>query len=162
MSNLTSAKHAIQAELNHAKQGMAFYQSRVEALEDALAKIDSVDSETKQGKKAGRSRNGVTVKNGLSNKRAMKASAKPQAKADSDGEKLPSTGKNFWPDLITGQPRSAPEILQAAISALGISPSKGQRKKLAQRQANALSLLTKSGVISSSGAGRERRFFKKH
>lgn len=154
MSNIKSARDAIRAELNHAREGAAYYQSRVEALEEALAKIDDLEA---AGTPNGKSR--PMAETGTKGKRGRPA--KKSAPKENEEEKLPSTGKNFWPDLITQHPQSAPEILTAAIRSLGITPSKGQTKKLAQRQANALSLLTKSGAIASSGSGRERRFFKK-
>lgn len=154
MSNIKSAREAIQAELDHAREGAAFYQSRVEALEEALAKIYHLE--------AGSVPNGKpTPAAGAAAKGKRGRPAKKVEAGTVNDEKLPSTGKNFWPDLITPHPQSAPEILTAAIRSLGLSPSKEQTKKLAQRQASALSLLTKSGAISSSGSGRERRFFKK-
>jgi hypothetical protein len=156
MSNIKSARQAIQAELDHARQGAAFYQSRVDALEEALKKIHDIESDALP--------NGKGLKNGAhaeTPRKQAKPGRKPRMQAPQSEEKLPSTGKGFWPDLITEHPQSAPEILTAAIRSLGISPSKEQTKKLAQRQASALSLLTKSGEIESSGSGRERRFFKK-
>ncbi len=154
VSNLKSAKQAIKAELDHAREGLAFYQSRVEALQEALNTIDSVDTAGANGRKAPK----AAVEAPAAKQPKTRGKGRPKAVADE--EKLPSTGKEFWPNLITAQPRSAPEILRAAIDALGISPSKEQTKKLAQRQASALSILTKSGAVQSSGAGRERRFFK--
>lgn len=159
MSNIKSAKQAIQAELDHAKQGAVFYQSRVEALEEALKKIYDIESSALP--------NGKPPKTGgptgapVARRKPGKPARKARGPAPRGEEKLPSTGKNFWPDLITAHPQSAPEILTAAIKTLGISPSKEQSKKLAQRQASALSILTKTGAIDSSGSGRERRFFKK-
>jgi hypothetical protein len=153
MSNLKSAKHAIEAELEHAKQGVAFYQSRVEALEDALAKLNIVDTPSRDIIKP--AVNGQTKMSGKPGR-----GRKPRAKAEGGDDKLPSTGKDFWPDLISAQPQSASEIFDAALKTLGITPTKDQSKKLAQRQANALSILTKKGIVSSSGSGRSRRFFK--
>jgi hypothetical protein len=151
MSNLKSARQAIKAELEYARKGAMFYQSRVEALEDALSKIESVETTTPK------------TSNGKS--QAPEQRAKPGRKARSqpagNGAKLPSTGKDFWPNLITAQPQSAKEILNAAIRALGISPSKDQLKKLSQRQTSALHNLIKTNAIADSGAGRDRRFFRK-
>jgi hypothetical protein len=154
VSNLKSASQAIRAELEHARKGAAFYQARVEALEEALSKIDSVEVATKQtpkSSKAGKKEPAVQARRGR----------KPGAAATGNGSVLPSTGKDFWPNLITAQPQSAPEILDAAIRSLGISPSREQIKKLAQRQTSALHNLIKSRAIEDSGSGRARRFFKK-
>lgn len=157
MSNLKSAKQAIKAELEHARKGAMFYQSRVEALEEALAKIDSV--ETNGSTSSTVSKTGKTQASAGKVKRGRKARG---AAGDRNGsDKLPSTGKDFWPNLITVQPQSAKEILNAAIKTLGISPSKEQLKKLSQRQTSALHNMIKSNAISDSGAGRDRRFFRK-
>lgn len=151
MSNLKSAKQAIKAELEHARQGVMFYQSRVEALEEALEKIDSVEA---VGEKGGNGKSQPAAKR-------AKPGRKPRAQATGNGAKLPFTGKDFWPSLITSQPQSAREILDAAVRTLGITPSKDQLKKLSQRQTSALHNLIKTNVIADSGAGRERRFFKR-
>ena len=151
MSNLKSAQQAIQSELDHARQGVAFYQERVVALEEALAKLDSIDapktSLTSKGIKP------KTIRGEKIQKPKIKVSGSPNGK-------LPSTGGDFWTNLLTTQPQSAPEILSAAVKALGISPSKEQLKKLSQRQTNAFHNLVKAKMISDSGSGRERRFFR--
>lgn len=148
-SNLSSARQAIQAELQHAKQGAEFYQSRVAALEEALEKLDTVDAETPAPPRARAGARTGAAKGG--GRRMQNARG---------GSQLPSTGGDFWPDLITEQPQSAPEILNAAVKALGITPSKGDLKKLSQRQANALNALVKAHKIEDSGAGRARRYFR--
>jgi hypothetical protein len=156
MSNLKSARQAIKAELDHARQGAMFYQSRIVALEETLAKIDSVDGDTDQPSKASK------VSKAERSASQTRPSRQARAHAAGNGAKLPFTGKDFWPNLITSQPQTAPEILNAAIRALGISPSKDQIKKLAQRQTSALHNLVKAKMIDDSGSGRERRFFRKH
>ncbi|HEV7928928.1 MAG TPA: hypothetical protein VGP12_02210, partial [Nitrosospira sp.] len=99
MSNLKSARQAIKAELEHARQGAMFYQSRVEALEDALSKIESVETTAKTSN--GKSR---------APEQRAKPGRKPRSQPAGNGAKLPSTGKDFWPNLITGQPQSAKDI----------------------------------------------------
>ena len=155
MSNMENAKTAIQAELTHAKEGFAFYASRVEALEKALlhlsyigiGEIDTSDTATpalvKRGPKAG----------------AKKPSKKAKGGQDG-GKELPFTGKDFWPNLVTAEPRSASDILRAAIDGLGFTPTKEQVQKLASRMIFAINSLAKANVIQDSGKGRERRFFK--
>ncbi|WP_151636190.1 hypothetical protein [Noviherbaspirillum aerium] len=158
MSNLKSAEQAIQAELDHARQGLAYYQSKVEALEDALAKVHSVQTVLNEDGNAP-----VATKTRRSSAAAPKSQGKRRTQPASAGgaDKLPSTGKDFWPSLLTDDPQSPAEILSAAIKALGISPSADQTKKLSQRQANALSVMAKSGDISTVGDGRSRRYFRK-
>jgi hypothetical protein len=155
MTNLTSARQAIQSELSHARQGAAFYQARVTALEEALEKIKSADSPdvAPQTSKATKQKK-TAAKRVTGRKNAVRGSA-------GSGD-LPSTGGGFWKNLITTHPQSAPEILIAAVEALGISPSKEQLKKLSQRQTNALHNLIKAKAISDSGSGRNRRFFQVH
>lgn len=159
MSNLKSARQAIKAELEHARKGAMFYQSRVVALEEALAKIDSV--ETNGSVSSNLPKAGKAPANAGKVKRGRKARGQSTGNKADGSDKLPSTGKDFWPNLITTQPQSAKEILNAAIKTLGISPSKEQVKKLSQRQTSALHNMIKANVISDSGAGRDRRFFKK-
>lgn len=154
MSNLKSAIQAIKAELAHAKEGAAFYQSRITALEEALARIDSVETGVAQNKDSGKTKRAGKAIGGA------KRGRKPRAQVEEGSAKLPSTGKDFWPNLITSEPRSAPEILNAAVKTLGISPTKEQMKKLSQRQTSALNNMVKTQLIQDSGSGRERRFFR--
>ena len=153
MSNLGSAKDAIKAELKHAREGVSYYQSLVTALEEALARLDSVGPETAKApgrkvaaaEKPGRGRRG----------------RKPRALngAGSEGE-LPGTRKEFWVDLIDADPKSAVDVVNAAVDKLGFKPSRDQVKKLSQRATYALNTMVKSGEISDSGSGRARRFFR--
>lgn len=151
MSNIKRAFDAIKAEIQLAREGAAYYQDRIESLEDALARITGVDAVQVAAKKGRAKREPVVSQE-------RKSAKKTTARAAAD--KLPSTGKEFWPSLLGAEPMSSAEIFNAAVAALAIQPNKDQSKKLAQRQANALSILTKEGVISSTGKGRERRYFK--
>jgi len=155
MSNLGSAKSAIKAELQHAREGVAYYQSLVTALEEALGRLDSVGPEAAKapgrkgaaavGEKPGRGRRG----------------RKPRAAIATEQEgNLPGTRKEFWADLIDAQPKSAVEVVQAAVGKLDFKPTKEQVKKLSQRATYALNTMVKSGEISDSGSGRARRFFR--
>lgn len=155
MSNLVSAKAAIRAEIEHAKKGVAYYQSLVASLEEALAKLDSVAGEAAPLPK------GVPLK--VRGVNGARRGRKPGTAAGRKGRSsdLPFTGKDFWPSLITEQPQSAPEILQAAIEKLGISPTPEQKKKLSQRATFALNHLVKTRAIADEGSGRNRRFLRK-
>lgn len=161
MSNIRTAIQAIQAEIAHAKSGMAYYVSRVEALQQALSELSQVDgrasapsdiakSQPKQPKPA----------LGKRGKKAKRAGAKPSEKTHEEGD-LPFTGGDFWPNLINDKPQHGSEILKAAISSLGFEPSAEQVKKLAQRMTFALNALVKTDKIQDSGSGRARVFTKK-
>ena len=151
MQSLSSAKEAIKAELAHVRQGAEYYQSLASALEEALAKLESVESEgtepTRRGRKPGTAR------------KAAKRGRPAGRPAKSSGEKLPTTGMDFWLKLISDEPKSASDILHAAVSELGIEPTGDQMKKLSQRQTYALNTLVKENKIADSGARRTRRFF---
>jgi hypothetical protein len=155
MSNLESAKAAIQAELSHAKQGLAFYHSRIDSLEKMLTQLASVSSV-----------GGITATKGSRGRKpaataVMKSGKKQKGRKESTGgNELPFTGADFWPNLVLEQPQSASEILKAAIASLGFAPTKLQAQKLAGRMTFALNALVKSNKIQDSGKGRERRFFK--
>lgn len=147
MSNLRTALLAIEAELAYTRQGLAYYRSRVEALEAALAKLDNVEGREESAAAA-------------SGARHSPARRKEASGADMAGDDLPRTSKEFWLGLIGEAPLSFAEIQAAAVRTLGIEPSARQSRKLAQRQANILSVLTRTGAVSSSGSGRARRFFR--
>lgn len=147
MSNLESAKAAVLAELEHARQGLNHYAAQVEALEAALKALGSLKANDSSGVQ--RSKKPIRAS------KVEKGAPAKQSKA-----KLPSTGKEFWTGLITDEPQSARQLLDAAVKALGINPSKDELKKLAQRQANALHMLVKAKAISDTGAGRERRYLR--
>ncbi|HYD82061.1 MAG TPA: hypothetical protein VEC06_19835 [Paucimonas sp.] len=157
MSNLQSAKSAIKAEIAHAKEGLNFYKSRVEILEQTLSQLDSVGApETtpaSRGRKA-RKHAQAPASNGRTGR--QRRGRKAQAEA---GQELPFTGGDYWFNLIGDEPRSAAEILKAAVDSLGFEPSKEQVQKLRQRLTPALQGLLETKRIQDSGAGRERRYF---
>jgi len=155
MSNLENAKAAIEAEIIHAKEGFAFYASRVKALERTLLQLSNLGAEEGAASEAATP---TAIKRGQ--KAGTKKSSKKAKGAQAGGNELPFTGKDFWPDLVTAEPRSASEILQAAIGRLGFTPTKEQVQKLTGRMIFAINSLVKANVIQDSGKGRERRFFK--
>ena len=168
MSNLESAKAALDAELSQARQGVAYYQSRIEALTAALAQLDTLLGGTgkmaaKPGPKGKRGRKpGKAATKAAAGKRGPKKApaAKAGKRASASGDNLPFTGGDFWPNLVTSEPQSGADILHAAIANLGFTPTKQQVTKLTNRLTFALHALVKSGKIQDSGSGRERRFFK--
>lgn len=186
--NLASAREAIQAELSHARQGMAFYSARVEALETALTQLESVEGDesapaakSRHKPATGRQKSGESKRprqsrkakgeeagyaasaNGASgSKREAKRGRKARTAGRSGNDvQLPTTGTDFWLKLVTEEPKSAVEIANAAAEVVGIKPDqKAAIQKLKQRVAPALSTLVSRQKIQDSGAGRERRFFK--
>jgi len=179
--NLTSARKAIEAELLHAKQGMEFYSSRVEALEAALTQLESVDMDGAQDDSESRrpaGRSGTAgAKRGRKPRAASEAATQGAPRAARKGkaagarkkvagrngsaETLPTTGLDFWVRLVTEEPRTAVEIANAAAREIGLGEDqKDQIQKLKQRVAPALTALVSAGKVKDSGAGRERRFFR--
>lgn len=176
--NLKSARKAIEAELSHARQGIAYYSARVEALEIALHQLENVEhveaapsggpkpqAGTKGGtsgrtRKAYRARSGdgakrVSVTNGVRRHR------RKESKNSGEAGALPQTGAEFWFGLVSDQPQSAVDIANAAIAALDIKPEqKTEIQKLKQRVSPALANLLSAQKIKDTGAGRERRFFR--
>ena len=159
MSNLESAQAAIEAELSHARSGLQYYHSRIEALESMLGQLAGFQngvavpaSRTKRGMKAP--------------KAAVAKAAKPEKGVRRKGERkinssgLPFTGGDFWENLVHDEPRSFPEILEAAVATLDFAPTKPQVQKLSGRMIFAINALVKTGKIRDSGSGRARRFFK--
>jgi len=145
MSNLRSAREAIKAEISHIKQGRDYYQMQLDKLETALAALEFVDVDKKQPVKS---------------PNVVKAKGKKTIATASGSTKIPSTRGDFWINLITDQPQSAPDILTAAIAKLGLPATKEVKAKLSARLTNALTQLVSSKLIRDSGARRERRFFK--
>lgn len=165
MSNIDAAMSAIAAELAQAKQGLAYYQSQVSALETALSQLGALGlastvakpSGAKRGRKPGKAKLEPAVKGKRGRPAKEKAKSGRAAKGPTD---LPFTGGDYWPDLVSSEPKSGVEILKASVDGLNFTPSKEQVKKLSQRMTFVLNSLVKSGQIKDSGSGRGRRFFK--
>jgi hypothetical protein len=175
MSNIDAAISAIAAELAQAKQGLAYYQSQVSALETTLSQLGALGqvaivakpAGAKRGRKPGKAKvekvakaqveKIVKVKRGRPAKAKVKAKSSSATKGPND---LPFTGGDYWPNLVTGEPKSGVDILKASVDGLGFTPTKEQVKKLSQRMTFVLNSLVKSGQIKDSGSGRGRRFFK--
>jgi hypothetical protein len=180
VSNLRSARQAIEAELEHARKGMDFYESRVAALQTALQQLENVENTDvspngRKHKTKATSQKGAGAKRGSAARAATgaaesatrqkaagaKRAGKGKSAAGAHGaSELPATGGDFWLNLITEEPRSAAEISNAAISSLGVPLNKDQIAKLKQRATPTLNTLVASQKIKDMGAGRERRFFK--
>jgi hypothetical protein len=155
MTNLNTAKQALKGELAHAQHGLAYYTSRMEALQQALEQLDRAEGELPSGKKASAKTSAIAHKqNGAKGGRKSRVAARANG-----GSALPSTAGNFWSSLISARQISAPEILEAAVAKLGLTPTPEQRKKLSNRMVGALNQLVQSQAISDTGSGRARRYF---
>ncbi len=158
-SHLQTAQDALKAEIAHLKEGIAHYAAHLQALEQALAQLRGVDgpvttaSEKKPRKKRGEATAHVSAKRG------KRASIKKENGGHKAGD-LPKTGGDFWPNLLSDEPRHGAEVLKAAIDRLPFAPNDEQIKKLSQRMTFALNALVKAGKIKDQGKGRERVFFK--
>lgn len=160
MSNLQSAKTAIKAEIAHAKQGLDYYKSRVEILEQALDQLEHAGAPEDISVSRGRKRRGAETVQAARTDRPHRAKRTGRRAASDSAQELPYTGGDFWFDLITDEPHSAAEILKSAVGSLGFEADKSQVQKLRQRLTAALQTMLQSGRIKDSGAGRERRYFK--
>jgi len=150
MSNLRTARLAIEAEIAHAKKGAAYYMERVSSLEQALAQLSSA-GEVAPGVKTNGKAAGTPAKTRGPKRRRVEAGEAGQ---------LPSTAGDYWQNLIDEQPKSGADILAAAVNGLGFTPTRAQVGKLRNRMAFALKALVQSGAVKDSGSGRARRYFR--
>ncbi len=166
MSNMTSVKSALDAEIKHAKEGIAFYSTRIATLEKMIAQLDQLDGGQSQSSVHGSTgkrtytRKAKTMETASANSGVENAKRRGKANGKSGG-KLPATTARFWQSLLSETPISNKDIIAAAISTLQIKPNATDLKKLKQRLANAITLMTKDGSMLSEGSGRERRFYSK-
>ena len=163
MSNIAAARANIKAEIANLQAQIVALQKSLESLDKLEVPTASVTTAAKAQGKRGRKPKAEAI---APAKRVAPATAKGKAsqkpvkksKEKVEGE-LPSTGGDYWPNLITSEPQSASEVLQKAIDGLGFTPTKAQLTKLANRETFALNSLVKEGRIQDSGKGRERRYF---
>lgn len=163
MARMHSAAKVIQDELKQARQAVAFYSKRIEDLEDVLTTLSNIDAPVKTNRGRG-SQKVAATKAAPAKAASAKAASAKVVKSGGRGTrsaKLPATGKDFWPNLLTETPQSAAEVFKAALAALRIRPNPEDRKKLSQRMSNALSVLAKDGQINAEGGRRTRLYSKK-
>ena len=170
MSNLGLAKAAIEAELSQAKQGLAYYQSHVSALEETLAQLAAISGESEAAINGSAARNrsnaaeANTATKGRRGRPPKSGKVKPvkgkAVKGTAGANALPFTGGDYWPNLVTNEPQSGVDILRASVAGLGFEPTPEQVKKLQQRMTSILNVLVMDKTIQDSGFGRARRFFK--
>ena len=163
MSNISTVKTALDAEIQHAKQGLAFYTALITVLEQMIEQLDGLNTDAgappasnQAGKRAYSRR--ASLKKGDDAVPVTKPKKSAKAAKAARASSLPKTGGSFWQALLTSTPMSNQELLNAAIAALGMRPTPEHLKKLRQRLANAVTIMTKDGSMRSEGSGRARRF----
>lgn len=162
MSNMNSVKSALDAEIKHAKEGIAFYSTRIATLEKMIQQLGQLEGAHQAeaiGKSGGKRKYTRSAKKGDS---VASADETTNTMAGASGSriasKLPATTAAFWMSLLSDTPISNKDIIKAAVTALKIRPSPADLKKLKQRLANAITIMTKDGTMLSEGTGRARRF----
>lgn len=158
MSNLRTARLAIEAEIAHAKKGAVYYMQRVSSLEQALAQIVNAGEVTQASVETDAKEIGRAA--GKAGKAKRGRRRRTETENGDEAGKLPSTAGDYWQNLIGEQPKSGADILAEAVRGLGFEPTRAQVGKLRNRMAFALNTLVKSGAIKDSGNGRERRYFR--
>ena len=156
MSNMTSVKSALDAEIKHAREGIAFYSTRIATLEKMIHELEQLDG--KAGK-LGKGIGAVKRKYTRSGKAAISDDSSADAEATGGKSKLPATTARFWQSLLSETPISNQDIIKSAVATLKIKPNAIELKKLKQRLANAITIMTRDGSMQSDGTGRARRFF---
>ncbi len=173
MSNISTAKSSLHAELMHVQSGLAYYQSRVEALSAAIHQLDEIGDEDMSGldieeisssnRPAGRRGRrakgaaGAARKAGRPARAGRVAAQSRKLKGDS---RLPSTGGDFIPDLITSQKQSMNELVHAAAEKMPFKVTADEQRQLRARLVAAVGGLLRTGAIRDEGKGRERVYFR--
>jgi hypothetical protein len=161
MNNITSAKSSLQAELAHVQSGLAYYQSRVEALSAALHQLDEIEEhdelevEETSGKARGRKAAAQKSRAGKTAGKSAKA-GRPRK----SGSRLPSTGGDFFPGLLSDQRQTMAELLRGAAAQLPFKPSADELKQLRARLVAAITAMLQAGKVHDEGRGRQRTFVK--
>lgn len=151
--NLKSARNDIVAARDHALEGLAYYQKRVESLNRLLEQLDSVgdltelESPAKVQPAANMSDNAPSVR---------------RQKKGKEAAPLPRTGSDFFQKLLSSEKRTMGQLLDAAFTQLGIKPSREQTGLLRGRLTTWLytALKDSSTGVNDEGSGRQRVFFK--
>ena len=154
MSNLKTARQTIEAELRHVEQGIAYYQAKAAALQSALEQLDQAEIGT-----AGTSRQRQVASSGTAATTRAAAPRGRRAGGKKQDKGLPRMTRDFWLDFISQQPRSAIEIMNAAIASFDPPLDANQEKKVKQRATQALQALLSAKQIKDVGTGRQRRYF---
>ena len=163
MSNLSTAKSALQAEIAHVQAGLAYYQGLFETLNDALHQLDAIEDEEKAGpeqapkKQRGRPRKAQSSRGRKEKSAHTQRRGRP--KAGSSDNRLPSTGGDFFLRLLSDRGQTAPQLLEAATGQLSFKPNAEEVKQLRARMISALMAMMKAGKVRSEGERRQRTYF---
>lgn len=152
MSNLKTARHTLEAELRHVEKGIAFYQAKAEALKAALAHLDQAES----GVTNSAPRRQSTASRRTAGQTPARQARGRKTRADAT---LPRMTRAYWLDFISQEPRTAADIINAAIASFETPLDAVQARKVKQRAAQALAALLGTKQIRDVGAGRQRRYF---
>ncbi|TCS37049.1 hypothetical protein EDC30_105272 [Paucimonas lemoignei] len=173
MSNISTAKSSLSAELAHVQSGLAYYQARVEALTAAIDQLDAIGDEddadldleevtqqkkSRRGRKPGKaaaSRASAATSAGAAKKTGKRAGRKGRGET-----RMPSTGGDFFPNLITEQRQSMTDLLNAAASQLPFKPTAEENRQLRSRLVAAVNQMLKAGKVQDEGKGRARVYFR--
>ena len=162
MSNISTVTSALEAEIQHAKQGIAFYAARIAVIENIIVQLDDLRADASAPAITSTGKRGKARGARLAADSDVARHVKPvKAAKNSKSVRvlvLPKTGNAFWQSLLSNTPVSNRELLDAAIVSLQIRPTTNDLVKLKQRLANAITNMTKDGSMHSAGSGRERRF----
>lgn len=171
MSNISTAKSSLSAELAHVQSGLAYYQARVEALTAAIGQLDAIGDEddtdldleevtqekkSRRGRKPGRAAASRVSAGAETGKKTGKRAGR-QSRGTS---RMPSTGGDFFPNLITQQRQSMTDLLNAASGLLPFKPTNEETRQLRSRLVAAIGQLLKAGKIQDEGKGRARVYFR--
>ena len=160
MSNMMGIKTALDAEIKYAKEGIAFYSTRIAALEKMIQQLDLLDGIREMATPTGKKKRAGSTKTAAASMDDGGVSA--ISAANDRSVKLPATTAKFWLSLLSEEPISNKDIIKGAIAALKLRPTPADLTKLKQRLANAITIMTKDGSMQSEGTGRARRFFVKN
>jgi hypothetical protein len=170
MSNISTAKTSLHAELAHVQSGLAYYQARVEALTAAIDQLESIgdESDTDMGLEEGMHE--PKIRRGRRGRRAgataarpsaaARRAAKPAARRGRSAGRMPATGGDFFPNLINEQKQSMSDLLHAAAAKLPFKATDEEMTQLRSRLVAAVGQMLKSGKIHDEGKGRARVYFR--
>lgn len=173
MSNISTAKSSLRAELIHVQSGLAYYQSRVEALSAAIHQLDEIGDEdmgeldmeeisggNQPAGRRGRRASSVASATRKAGRPARAGRAAAQSRKPKGESRLPSTGGDFIPDLITSQRQTMNELVHAAAAKMPFKVTADELRQLRARLVAAVGGLLRAGAIRDEGKGRARVYFR--
>ncbi len=161
MSNISTAKSSLHAELAHVQSGLAYYQARVEALNAALHQLDEIGDEIDAELDMEEAKPARKARAGRRGRRAAVAQkAEKPARRSRGASRLPTTGGDFFPDLIGEQKQTMTELLQAAAAQIPFKTNAEEQKQLRSRLVAAVNHMLQAGKIRDEGKGRQRVYFR--